>query len=265
MSEKPNENIQEAIGDTTKKSEKKSGAGLEISPSPELKKLSESIGTVKDLVDHNKPVELSQLQQIEEAVKKLTVDIGGEEMTLEELEKIPDLEKNMKIWEEIKQGNFLNQTKLTYITPEIAEILSHLQDRLVLVKLTSLSEKTAEHLSRHQGALILMGLTSLPDKVAEHLSHHKGDLDLRGLKFLSNQLAEYLSHHQGKLGLQGLTSLSDKAAEYLSRHQGVLYFKDLANISDNAAKHLARHRGKSFFPQAIKDQIYELAKGTPVE
>ena len=125
MPEKPNENIQEAISDTTKKTEKKSDADLEISPSPELEKISKSINAVQNAVSHDQSVKLSQLQQIQEAIKKTTVKIGGEEIPVEEMEKIPDLEKNVKIWEEIRQGNFINLDKLTYATSEIIELLSH--------------------------------------------------------------------------------------------------------------------------------------------
>jgi len=257
MTEKSNENL---IKDTTKKPEKESGAELEISPSPELKKLAESISTVQNVIDHNQPIELKQLQQIEEAMKKITVNIGGEEMTVEELEKIPDLKRNAKIWEKIKAGNFNIHSWLTYITPEVAEYLFRHKGNLELSGLTSLSDQAAKFFSGHEGNITLNGLSTISDKVAEYLSNNKGSLGLRGLTHLSDQAAEHLARLNGTLVTLNLTSLSDKAAEHFSRHQGNIFLSGLLTLSDIAAEHLARHKGRIFASQKILDQIAKFKK-----
>jgi len=276
MPEKPNANL---IKDTTKKPETESGTGLEISNSSELEKLSGAIGVVQDAVNHDQTVKVGQLEQIQEAIKKLRVNFYGEEMTIEEINKIPKLEESIKIWEEIRQGNLENKEKLTLLNPEIAEKLSHWDGELYLYNLyflsaqaaeaiahnkgdlqlggfASISDETAEKLSHFQGVMLwLPSLTSLSDKAAEYLSHLKGTLSLGGLTSLSDKAAEHLSCHGGgfhhrssgtylynQLRLRGLTSLSDKAAKYLSRHQGDLDLGGLTSLSDKAAEHLSCHQ-----------------------
>jgi len=260
MTERPNENL---IKDATKKPETGSGMGFKMVSSPELKKLAESIGVVRNVIDHNQPVELDHLQQIREIVKKLTVDFYGEKLTMKELERMPNLKedeirKNKKIWEEIKRGNLDNTKEVSLITSEIAEILSRYHGSLNLNSLKFLSNQTAEHLSSHQNDLNFRDLAFLSDQAAEHLSRHEGSLNLLGLKFISDQAAEYLSRHQGDLILSGLTSLSDKAAEYLSHHQGKLFLSGLTSLSDKIAEQLSRHQGAlSLNITSISDKVAE--------
>jgi len=275
ISEQMNENL---IKDTTKKPEAESGAGLEISPSPELNNAAKSLGAVQKAIDNDQPISLSQIQQIQEAMKKLTVNIGGEEMTLEDTR----FKKNAKIWEEIRQGKYNNIKKLTCITPAISKVLSRHQGNLNLSGLTSLSDQAAEHLSHHQKTLWLRGLTSLSDQAAEHLSHHQGYLGLDRVTSLSDKTAEYLSHHQGglfisltsfsdqvaeqlahyrgNLWLNSLVYLSDQAAEYLSHQQGTLMLLGLTSLSDQAAEYLAKHKEKVSVPEAIQEQIAKFKK-----
>ena len=218
MPEKPNKNV---IEDTTKTQEKKSGVDLEIVSTPELEKLSRFIGAVQDDLDHNRSVELSRLLKIEEAVGKLVVIVEGKIVTVEELERDPELRENAKIWEEIRQGKFIfeNIMKLTQITSEIAELLSH-----------------------YGGAMLnLNGLTFLSDQAAEHLSHYRGILCLDGLSSLSDKAAKHLSQHQGELELEGITSLSDKAAEFFA--EGMAEGKvDLKNTHDSVWNQIEKFR-----------------------
>jgi len=265
MSEKPNENIQDVVGDTTKKPETKAGYGLEISPSPELKSFAESIGDVQNAIDHNNPVKFSRMQQMQKAIEALTINIGGKEVPIGKLEASDAFKKNTEIWEKIRQKGINNLRtdelkSLTAITSEIAEILSHYKGSLMFSNLAFLSNKAAEHFSRHQGDLWLNGLASLSDKAAEHLSHQQGSLYLRGLASLSDQAIESLSHHNGGLDLGGLASLSDQAAESLSRHKkDFLDLSGLSFISDQAAEHLSLHQGSLVLDgiTSLPDQVAE--------
>ena len=117
----------------------------------------------------------------------------------EQKEKDPgvvEMEKNMEIWEEIRNGKIENErvSSLTLITDEIAEVLSKTTGGLYLNSLVFLSDISAEHLSHHTSTLYLNHLSSISDAVAEHLSHHRGgDIDLRGLEYLSDNAAKYFA------------------------------------------------------------------------
>jgi len=244
MSEKPKENIQDVIGDITKKPETEAGINFEVSSSPELARLAKYSSAIKNAIDHDQPVVSGQLQEMQEAIGKVTINLGGEEISIEELEKIPDFERDMEIWEEMKRADLSNVGELTHITPEIAERLSHYPGTLPLNKLVSISDRSAEIISHHKGDLYLRSLTSLSDKAAEHLSHYEGEwLVFERLTSFSDQAAEYLSHYQGNLELSGPSSLSDQVAEYLSHHKGRLFLNSLTSLSDKAVESLSHHQG----------------------
>jgi hypothetical protein len=117
------------------------------------------------------------------------IDVGGEMMPLVEVEKSPGLKENVEIWEEVKGVHFENTERLTYITDNVAKLLSKYQGYLYLSWLTMLSNSAAESLSRHIGGLWLGGLTSLSDPAAESLSKCR---EILGLKWeIQNQIIKF--------------------------------------------------------------------------
>jgi len=220
--------------------------GLEMVADKETTEVTKSLDTLHDAITHDRPITESTLSGLTTAIGALSIDVGGTTMSVAEVEKIPDLKRNMEIFKEIQSGDISNSHELTFITPLIAEHLSKHEGNLWLNGLTTLSDIAAEHLSKHEGALWLNGLNTLSDTAAEHLSKHEGNLYLSGLTTLSDTAAEYLSKHKGDLDLKGLTTLSDTAAEHLSKHEGYLWLNSLTTLSDTAAEHLSKHEGRLY-------------------
>jgi len=234
------ENTFQEIKDTKGASNKH---GLEMVAGIETTKVTETLDTLHDAITHDTPITESNLNDLTTAIQGLSIDVGGTLMSVREVEKIPDLKRNLEIFKEIQNGVVSNSDKLTFITPLIAESLSKHEGTLGLRGLITISDTAAEHLSKHEGVLYLHGLTTLSDTAAEHLSKHEGGLWLYGLTTLSDPAAEHLSKHEGYLNLDGLTTLSDTAAESLSKHEGTLSLSSLTTLSDIAAEHLSKHKG----------------------
>jgi len=251
------ENTFQEIKDTKGASNKH---GLEMASDIETTEVTDTLATLHDAISHDTPITESTLSGLTTAIGTLSIDVGGTLMSVAEVEKIPDLKRNMEIFKEIQDGNFDNHSQLTFITPLIAEFLSKHKGTLGLDGLTTLSDTAAEHLSKHKGWLWLQGLTTLTDTAAEHLSKYKGNLFLRGLTTLSNIAAEHLSKHEGWLGLNGLTTLSDTAAEYLSKHKEYLSLSGLTTLTDTAAEHLSKHVGGLDVSHDIRTRINAFKK-----
>jgi hypothetical protein len=257
MTEKINEIIQKDETESSK--ERNTGEGFEISKTSELEKFTKDISKINEAISHDQKINLSDVENIEKTIGLIKVNIGGEEMTIAEAKKIPDLKENIKIWNEIRAGNFTNTVKLNFITPEIAKYLSKHKGIIWLDGLTAISDTAAEYLSKHRGMISLDSLTSLSDKAAEHLSKHKDYIALNSLTTISNTVAEHLSKHNENISLGGLTSISDTIAEHLSKHEGILYLQGLTSISDVAAEHLSRHKNL-FVLNKIKQKIDKYKK-----
>ncbi len=195
----------EVIRDTDSPEKKggEGGYGVEIVKSPGNTELVNDLQQLESALSHDTPVSAEQILEVEKSLDSMKVVVGGDEMTIGEMRQIPDLEKNAKIWEEIKAGDFSHHENLTYLTSQIAHQLSGLERTLYLHGLTTISDTAAEHLSRLQGRLYLDGLASVSDTAAKHLSHHRSDLFLHGLTSISDTAAEHLSHHQDYLSLSG--------------------------------------------------------------
>jgi len=210
------ENINEFQPQTreiTPETEKESAEGFEIVKGDELNKVGQSIGGIKNRIDHDEDITDDDILQIKEAINNLTIDILGEKVLINEVKDKKGLLENIEILKEIEQGNFKNHKKLIFIT-----------------------DNAAESLSKHEGRLFLNGLTSLADNQAESLSKHKKWLGLDGLTSLTDNQAESLSKHEGSLFLSGLTSLTDNQAESLSKHEGNLYVSDYIEKQINEFK-----------------------------
>ena len=173
----PKENMHEQlVNQELQPPPNKSEDGIELHNSPELEETTNIISQINQAIATDSPVTAQSILELKESIAELTVDINGEQVPLKDIKDIPDIKDNINIWQEIKQDNLANISKITYITPGIAQILSKHQGDLYLRGLTTLSDIAAEHLSNHQGTLDLDGLTTLSDKAAEHLSKHEGDL-----------------------------------------------------------------------------------------
>ncbi len=168
---------------------------LVLKTGPELQESISSLNTLQNKLEHDQNITLSDILALQETLHHLKIKVGDQEVDLEHVQN----NENLKILKEIKEGNFDNVDKLTFLTNEIAEILSKYQGSLLLNGLSSLSDAQAESFSKYQGVLWLNGLSSLSDAQAESLGKHQGALSLNSLSSLSNAQAESLSQHQGKL------------------------------------------------------------------
>jgi len=164
------ENTFKEIKDTNSASTKQ---GLEMIAGKETTKVTESLDTLHDAISHDTPITESTLSDLTTAIQGLSIDVGGIPMSVAEVEKIPDLKRNLEIFKEIQGGDVSNSNKLTFITPLIAESLSKHKGDLYLNGLTTISDNAAEFLSKHKGYLGLYGLTTLSDTAAEFLSKHE--------------------------------------------------------------------------------------------
>mgnify|MGYP001594860790 CR=1 FL=1 len=172
-------------------------SGLVISQTPALKEVSKALTTLKKNIDHDTPITKKHLKHLEGALRALTVDVGGEQMTIEEIKNNPDLKENILLWQEIAAGNFENHNKITFLTPRVAHLLSAYEGNLYLDGITTLSDTAAQALAKHQGILFLDGITTLTDTVAQALATHKGNLSLDGITTLTDTVAQALAQHQG--------------------------------------------------------------------
>ncbi len=265
--------------ETTEPSETPKRVPLTAVPGPGTDAVAKEVGAIHNAITHDANVSQEGVKQLDSALIKLTIDVGGVAMTVEEAAKNPELKENARIWQEILSGNYKNLWSLTLLPALVAErLITYDGQQLHLGHLTSLSVKTAEHISKykgyislsdlpalsdtaaehlgkHIGQLVLNGLTSLSDIAAEHLSKLQGWLMLGGLTSISDTAAKHLGKHKDLLDLSGLTTLSDTAAEHLGKHKGILDLTRLTSLSDIAAKHLARHRGelRLFFLSNLSD------------
>lgn len=251
MTEKINE-----YKETDKEEEKAKKPGFEL-PQVHAENLAKELSSVANLVSHDQSINEKDLENLDAAIHGMKV---------EEIEKIPDLEKNMKIWEEMRNGKFDNMYCLTYVSEEMAreftekmnyhsvnftrvknlsdEAIKYLVgDKHLLLGITSISDQAAQYLGEHKSRLELNRLIELSDKAAEQISKIPDSVYMNGLENISDSAAEKLGKHVGELILDGITSLSGKAALYLSQNQGELRFCRLTSLSDEAAEGLSHHQG----------------------
>jgi len=93
MPKKALEKINEAHIEEAQSPESKdtSGEGLEIVQTEELEQVAEGIGEIKEAIDHDEPVSAEQVLELKEAIGKLTIDVGGEQIPIGELKDMDDL------------------------------------------------------------------------------------------------------------------------------------------------------------------------------
>jgi len=193
------EQLRENLADIKEPQQEKE-ASFEIAKTEELKQVIDQANSLAGKIERDENVKVGEVLDLEEALNKIKIDIGGEIMTVEEIKKNPNTQEQIEIIKEVIAGDKSRHAKLTFLT-----------------------KQAAESLSRVQGTLFLRSISSLSDPVAEILSHHQGNIYLNGLSSLSDSAAESFSHHKGFIRLDHLSSISDSAAEFLSRHQGSLW------------------------------------------
>jgi hypothetical protein len=195
MEHKIEENlIHEAIKPTEIKRE-----GFEMSPE-QASQITAELSKLDDAILHDRPIHIEDLEDLSKVAKGTKIDVGGEIMTLEEAENIPDLKMNIEIWKEIRVGKFKNIYKLTRITPSVSKYLENIKGDLYLGSLTS-----AEGLilpNNINGDLQLDGLTSAKGLILPTTIN--GSLNLDSLTSTKNLILP--TTIEWNLSLNGLTS-----------------------------------------------------------
>jgi hypothetical protein len=155
---KENPSIQEVLADTTGDEKAPALQGTPTSYTPEhaptitsaLSAVGESIATDS--------VTGATLQTLESTLTDTPIDFGGLSMTLEEIEQIPNLERNKAIWAEMEEGNFAHEEELTFITPHVCLLYQKYgREVMNLKKLTTAEGLSIPHSVTH---LYLDGLTT---------------------------------------------------------------------------------------------------------
>lgn len=233
------------ILDATDSSEKVLKVGFKME-SAQAQQLAYELSTFADRIDHDVSVGKYDLLDLDIAVAALEINIWGDIMSVSEAERIPDLEMNDKIFEEIVEGKMENISRITFLPRQVAEYLIHNDFMDSVIKFADLEELTdgaAEVLSKYKGSLYFPSLTYLSEKAAEYFGNHEGVLMLDGLTTISDKKAESLSRHKGGVSFDMLFDLSGGAAEHLSKLTNFLSLENLRLISDEAAEHLGNFQG----------------------
>lgn len=192
-------NLQKDISGSEKEKQK---PGLELVKGEELDNVAKAIDDLSGKIEGDKKVTGDDVLKLDEALGKVKVDFYGDEMTVDEIKKIPDLKENMKLWKGIEKGED-NTSKVTYITKNIA--------RKLMIKATS---------NFYNSAIRFDKLKILPDDVAEviaGLTHRFFSMYFNSLDFLSDKAIESLCSSEAKvLGLKFVNNLSENAIKMLA-------------------------------------------------
>lgn len=171
-------------------------------------------------------------------------------MSIEELLQVPNLEKNILIWQELMDGNIGNLYRLTYLPPYIVQTLVHSNTSSFLNligRLTNISTEIAHILARYEGdELPLAHLNQISKEVAKTLATFKGNaLSLSGLENISPEIAIELATFEGQdLHLNGLTNIDLDIARALASFKGeCLGLRNIKAITDDVSQVLAGFSG----------------------
>lgn len=218
------ENIKDINVQEAKTPKEKNTNSFEL-PTENIQGVAEQISSVGDKILHDKAITESGMKDLENSIQDLESDL--------------DLANDIPIWLEMRNGVFDHSYKVTYITDEIAKILSKNNKSLLLFNLRKFSDKAAEYLGQNIGDILWIAPKHLSDLAIRHLSKHAGvELDLGELESISDKAAEYLSRYRGERLALGLTAISENAAKSLSKYHGTLFLEELKTLSDEAAKYL---------------------------
>lgn len=242
MKEKGENNINESVPETPKKA----GGEFEIAQTSELLDAARELGEVEGTILHDRQVTLGSLEKMKDAFSKIVLHVGGEDISLEMIMSDPELQKNVIIWKEIEEGNFMHYGDLTELPSMIAEKLVERFEDLAFFRLKRISDAAAKHLGKHDGYLSLGGITELSDNVAEHLSRHSGSLHFDDLGSLSETVASFLSRlgADTRLSFERLMRFTPQEAKYLVGYKGYLSINArISSISQEAIHYLALRQG----------------------
>lgn len=202
--------------------EKKEGGGLEIVATPELNHVTQSLGSLHETIDHDRVTTSKDLESLDEAVGELLVDFEGEKIPLKQIGEIPELKKNLEIFQRIinmKLGEYIfEMAELTFLPEKIAKTLfcrrpmTHDGEGTGFRNVKWISNKALQYLSRNGGFLQLGGLSSISVEAAQILVLHNGPLYLDGLVEIPDEVADILSGHKNDLHL-GNPKMSEYAKE----------------------------------------------------
>lgn len=266
--EKSKENL---IEDTTDSSEKK-GRGFEVLEN-EANKIATEFSTLDDKVVHDKPIKEGDLEKVESVVTNLKIKLGTEILTIDEVDNIVDIDRDIKIWEDVR-GNKYNSRELyqvlqnlTYIPATLAKFISEIpwkidgkpvDTRLYLTfpMVEHISDETMGYLCKTADYLILDGLETLNESTAKIMAinwansfkkNGSAHIELNKLKTISIGAAEALvSMYQNTdydiyftLQLNSCENLPDEVYRHLSKVNSVLELNSITNLSDKAAEYLS--------------------------
>ncbi len=177
--------------------------GIESKPGLELAK-GEGFDAVVDIanylagkIERDEPIKVEQVMNLDEALGKIKIDVGGDQMTLAEARRIPDLGSNLEIYKMFERqdrrglGLFKSDyEQMTYLPIKIARILIRRSagsvEYLYLGNIKVISDEVAQEISNFRGTVLLNGLETLTDIQADHLANIYGVLTLYGLKNISD-------------------------------------------------------------------------------
>lgn len=230
----PEENV---IQETTGSGEKAGINGIELNSS-NSQQLNVALNKLDEMLTHDKGIEQDQLMKLDSMLDSAKVTIGGKEISFEEVAKLYN--DNFDIWTEIRGGVMRNIGGLTYITDDIAKILSEIHEYLYLNNLLYMSDFSAKCLSQHIcGSIFLEKISSLSDVGLEYFTKRKYEVYF-GFTELSDSMIEILSKYrasEGELGgyrfiMRKLANISDKAVIFIDQHRGGDYYSGKITVTD---------------------------------
>ncbi|MFA6295998.1 MAG: hypothetical protein WC663_01475 [Patescibacteria group bacterium] len=117
----PEQPSQVELKDIQQTKETESETGLEIVKTPESEQFVEHANEIHEAMQADGKITAGQVADLRKDLEGLKYDFYGEQLSIAEIRQIPDLQHNLKIWQEISNGKFRNYKELTYLTPEIAQ------------------------------------------------------------------------------------------------------------------------------------------------
>ena len=115
------EKSREHLADIVESKNKSDQAGLVMAQTDALEGVIDGLNLIQEAIQGDRDLTEEDLRVLERTLSRMTINVGGEEMTVEQARKIPDLKKNMEIWQEIQDENFGRINELTFVASEIAE------------------------------------------------------------------------------------------------------------------------------------------------
>ncbi len=186
--------------DISSSEQEKQEPGLELVKGEELDGVVEATSDLAGKMERDEKITGDDVLKLDEALGKVRVNVGGEMMTIDEVKNIPDLQENLKLFDEILRGSIVAEQHLTFITLKIASLLINNESRvsidIYLETLEEISDEVVLLLSQSELNLFLDKIRYLSDKALQYLLDRKeGLVSLRGLRDLSDHSIELLRNY----------------------------------------------------------------------